>query len=86
MKKNKKKILMMSDDLRMHSGVAVMSKEIVMGAIHHYDFVQIGGSVKHPEEGKIVDMSQAVRESIGVKDLSNFWIWQSRYVKTDYRN
>tara|TARA_Y100000310_G_C20695665_1_gene825507 strand:+ start:1003 stop:2460 length:1458 start_codon:yes stop_codon:yes gene_type:complete len=68
MKKNKKKILMMSDDLRMHSGVAVMSKEIVMGAIHHYDFVQIGGSVKHPEEGKIVDMSQAVRESIGVKD------------------
>jgi len=66
----KKKILLMSDDLRMHSGIATQSKEFVMGTLHHYQWVQIGGAVKHPEEGKIVDMSDAVRSELGIKDAS----------------
>ena len=37
----KKKILLMSDDLRMHSGIATQSKEFVMGTMHHYDLVQL---------------------------------------------
>ena len=52
---SKKKILLLSDDLRMHSGIATQSKEFVMGTIHKYDWVQIGGAVKHPEQGKIID-------------------------------
>jgi len=64
----KKKILLMSDDLRMHSGIATQSKEFVMGTLHHYDWVQIAGAVKHPEEGKIIDMNEAVRNEFGVKD------------------
>ena len=64
----KKKILLMSDDLRMHSGIATQSKEFVMGTLHHYDWVQIAGAVKHPEEGKIVDMNPAVRAETGIKD------------------
>jgi len=66
----KKKILLLSDDLRMHSGIATQSKEFVMGTIHKYDWVQLGGAVKHPEEGKIVDMSQAAQNEWGVKDAS----------------
>ena len=66
----KKKILLMSDDLRMSSGVGTMSREIVMGSLHHYDWVQVGGAIKHPEDGKVVDMNQAVREQTGVKDAS----------------
>ena len=50
----KKKITFMSDDLRMHSGIATQSKEFVIGTIHKYDWVQIGGAVKHPDNGKIV--------------------------------
>ena len=50
----KKKILLLSDDLRMHSGIATQSKEFVMGTIHKYDWCQLGGAVKHPEEGKII--------------------------------
>ena len=50
---SKKRILLLSDDLRMHSGIATQSKEFVMGTIHKYDWVQLGGAVKHPEEGKI---------------------------------
>jgi len=64
----KKKILLMSDDVRMHSGVATQSKELVMGTLHHYDWVQIAAAIKHPDEGKIVDMNQAVRNETGIKD------------------
>ena len=48
----KKKILLLSDDMRMHSGVARMSREFVLGTVDKYDWVQIGGAIKHPEEGK----------------------------------
>ena len=58
----KKKILFLSDDMRMFSGVAVMSKELIMGTVDKYDWVQLGAAVKHPEEGKKVDMSDAIRE------------------------
>ena len=64
----KKKILLLSDDLRMHSGVATVSKDIVMGTMHKYDWVQIGAAVKHPEEGQIIDMCQASVKETGVSD------------------
>ena len=63
----KKKILLMSDDLRMHSGVATVSKDIVMETLNEYDWVQLGGAIKHPEEGKIVDMSGGLKD-FGIKD------------------
>ena len=63
----KKKILLMSDDLRMHSGVATVSKDIVLETLHEYDWVQIGGAIKHPEVGKIVDMSEGLSE-FGIED------------------
>ena len=62
----KRKILLMSDDMRMHSGIATQSKEFVMGTIDHYEWVQIGGAVKHPDEGKVFDMSQAAREEYNI--------------------
>jgi len=64
----KKKILLLSDDLRMHSGIATQSKEFVMGTLHKYDWVQLAGAVKHPEEGQIFDMSQAAQNEYGIKD------------------
>ena len=57
----------MSDDLRMHSGVATVSKDIVFETLNEYDWVQIGGAIKHPEVGKIIDMSQGLNE-FGIKD------------------
>ena len=66
----KKKILLLSDDLRMSSGVGTMSKEFVIGTIHHYDWVQAGGAIKHPEKGKIVDMNETIRKETGVKDAN----------------
>ena len=60
---DKKKILLLSDDLRMNSGVGTMSKEFVLGTLQHYDWVQIGGAIRHPDEGKIIDMNDSVRKT-----------------------
>jgi glycosyltransferase involved in cell wall biosynthesis len=66
----KKKILLLADDLRMSSGVGTMSKEFVLGTLHHYDWVQIGGAIKHPDVGKIINMDDSVRKDTGVEDAS----------------
>ena len=64
----KKKILLMSDDLRMSSGVGTMSKEFVLGTVHKYDWIQIGGAIKHPDAGKIINMDETTRLETGVED------------------
>ena len=66
----KKKILLLSDDLRMHSGIGTMSREFVKGTIHKYDWVQLGGAIKHPDAGKLIDISQDLRAETGVSDAS----------------
>jgi glycosyltransferase involved in cell wall biosynthesis len=60
--------MLLSDDLRMSSGVGTMSREIVLGTLQHYNWVQIGGAIKHPESGKVVDMNESVREETGIED------------------
>ena len=66
----KKKILLLSDDLRMTSGIATMSKEFVLGTLHKYDWIQLGAAIKHPESGKIIDINDDVRERTGIKDAN----------------
>ncbi len=63
----KKKILLLSDDLRMHSGIATVSKDIVMETLNEYDWVQMGGAIKHPEKGKVFDLSNSLKD-FGVKN------------------
>ena len=65
---SKKKILLLSDDLRMTSGISTMSREFVLGTIHRFDWVQIGAGINHREAGKIVDCSEDVRQRTGIKD------------------
>tara|TARA_B100001059_G_scaffold84097_1_gene82150 strand:- start:17057 stop:18514 length:1458 start_codon:yes stop_codon:yes gene_type:complete len=67
-KQKKKKILLLSDDLRMHSGIGTMSREFVMGTLDQYDWCQLGAAIKHPESGKVLDLSNDVRKEIGVDD------------------
>ena len=66
----KKKILLLSDDLRMSSGVGTMSREFVLGTLKHYDWVQIGGAIKHPEEGNVIDISESVQKDLNIPDAS----------------
>jgi len=66
----KKKILLLSDDLRMHSGVGTVSREFVRGTVHQYDWVQVGGAIKHPDNGKVIDVSTDLQNESGVQDAS----------------
>jgi glycosyltransferase involved in cell wall biosynthesis len=69
-KPKKKKIFLLSDDMRLHSGVGTMSKELVFNTCDKYDWVQLGGAIKHPDQGKRFDMSADVQKETGVKDAS----------------
>ena len=66
----KKKILLLSDDLRMASGIATMSKELVIGTVHKYDWFQVGAAINHPEQGKVLDVSEDIKNRYGVEDAS----------------
>ena len=65
---SKKKILLLSDDLRMHSGIGTMSRFFVMETLKHFDWVQLGGAIKHPDKGKVADLSQEMNNQLGLND------------------
>ena len=64
----KKTILLLSDDCRMTSGVGVMSLEIIRQTCHKYNWIQVGGAIKHPEEGQTFDVSADLQSYTGVED------------------
>ena len=66
----KKKILLLSDDLRMTSGIATVSKEFVMGTMDRFHWVQLGAAVKHPDQGREIDLGEDARKETGVADAS----------------
>ena len=69
-KDKRKKILLICDDIRVHSGVATVAKEIVVHTAHHFNWVQIGGALNNPEKGKVIDMNKSISEETGVPDAS----------------
>lgn len=82
-KSKRKKILLISDDIRSFSGVGTMAREIVTGTAHVFNWVNIGGAVKHPEEGKKLDLSQEVDKLVGTTDSSVFIYPMSGYGNPD---
>ena len=64
----RKKVLMLSDDIRTHSGVGNMAKEIVVNTSHYFNWVNIGGAVKHPEAGQGFDLSPDINTITGLTD------------------
>jgi glycosyltransferase involved in cell wall biosynthesis len=80
-KEQRKKILLICDDIRVHSGVATVGREIVIQTSQHFNWVNIGGAIKHPEEGKRLDLSQSTNEAIGITDSS-----VTMYPVNDYGN
>ena len=59
-KEERKKILLLCDDIRLHSGIATMAKEIVLNTAHHFNWINLGAAIKHPEIGKAFDLSQQI--------------------------
>ena len=66
----KKKILLLSDDLRLTSGIATVSRDMVIGTVKDFDWIQVGAAINHPDKGKIFDLSEDAKNRSGVDDAS----------------
>lgn len=69
-KDQRKKILILSDDIRFFSGIATIAREMVIGTSHKYNWVNLGGAGMHPDNGKIFDISKATSDMVGIPDAS----------------
>jgi len=67
-KDQRKKILLLSDDMRLHSGIATMARELVIQTAHHFNWVNLGGTMRHPDEKKAFDLSEDVNKQCGIED------------------
>ena len=68
----RKKIMLICDDIRVHSGVATVAREIVINTAHHFNWVNIAGAINHPEKGKRFDISADTNTNAGITDASIF--------------
>ena len=68
----RKKILLICDDIRVHSGVATVAREIVIHTAQHFNWVNIAGAINHPEKGKRFDLSLDTNQTAGLEDASVF--------------
>jgi glycosyltransferase involved in cell wall biosynthesis len=66
----RKKILLLCDDIRMTSGISTMAREIVLGTSHRYNWVNIGGAIQHPDKGKRLDLNADTNKYAGIEDAS----------------
>jgi glycosyltransferase involved in cell wall biosynthesis len=69
-KDQRKKILLMCDDIRFTSGIATMAREIVVGTSHHFNWVNIGGAINHPEKNSRLDLSSDTNKNANIEDAS----------------
>ena len=66
----RKKILLICDDIRVHSGIATIARELVLNTAQHFNWVNVGGAINHPEQGKRLDLSVDTNANTGLTDSS----------------
>lgn len=77
----KKKIFLISDDAVLTSGISTMSRELILGTLEKYDWVQLASAMNHPDHGKAIDMSAEMEKETGLQDL-----YYIRYCTSGYGN
>jgi glycosyltransferase involved in cell wall biosynthesis len=70
--KERKKILLICDDIRAYSGVSTIAREIVVHTAQHFNWVNIAGAITHPDKGKRFDVSAETGKLAGIEDASVF--------------
>ena len=71
-REQRKKILLLCDDIRFTSGIATIAREIVVGTSHRFNWVNLGGAINHPEQGKRLDISEDTNKHSEINDSSVF--------------
>jgi len=78
-KEERKKILLLSDDIRFTSGISTMAKEIVIGTAHRFNWINLGAAITHPEQGKKLDVCRDTSNLAGIPDASVYIYPNSGY-------
>jgi len=68
----RKKILLITDDIRLPSGVGNVGREIIVHSSHRYNWVNLGAAINHPDVGKKIDLCKDTNEYAGLEDASVF--------------
>ena len=67
-REDRKTILLLCDDVRVHSGIATMAREIVVNSAQRFNWFNVGAAIKHPDLGKIVDISDNMNKRHNIED------------------
>ena len=67
-REDRKTILLLCDDVRVHSGIATMAREIVVNSAQRFNWFNVGAAIKHPDLGKIVDISDNMNKRHKIED------------------
>lgn len=54
----------------MNSGIATVSRDIVLSTVDQFDWLQVGAAIQHPDFGKLIDISDDVKTQTGVQDAN----------------
>jgi glycosyltransferase involved in cell wall biosynthesis len=69
-KEQRKRILLLTDDIRFPSGVGTIGKELVIHTSHRFNWYNLGAGINHPDKGKIFDLSDEINRINGIKDAN----------------
>ena len=69
-REQRKRILLLCDDIRVHSGVANVGREIATNTAHRFNWFNLGAAVQHPDEGKRFDVSSEINTQLGIEDAN----------------
>jgi hypothetical protein len=69
-KDKRKKILLMCDDIRVHSGIAHMGRELVINTAHHFNWVNLGGAVSTRKPANALTFRMILDKQAGITDAS----------------
>lgn len=61
-------ILLLSDDMRVPTGVGTVSKSLILGTVHRFNWIQVAATIKHPQAGKIINLNKAAQIATAVPD------------------
>ena len=78
---DRKKIMLICDDIRVPSGVATVGREVVIHTAQHFNWVNIGGAINHPDAGQRLDLSEDTNKNTGLTNSSVIM-----YPVNDYAN
>jgi hypothetical protein len=67
---DKKTLIFITDDIRLHSGIGTVSREIILNTADTYNYIVIGAAINHPEQGKVFDLSDSINTEAGITGSS----------------